>query len=388
MDAPLRVVADFSKTGKEVIDNQIFRLHYQLTFAILLTGSAAITLTHFVVDPIQCNFEGVPAKFADTFCWTHSTFTNPGNFSLVGVEPMPTDDIVVVHHNYYQWVSFALFAQAVAFYIPRYIWKLLAGGKVRMLLQDLPSMAFIKDPKKQTQIWNAVKYLRTHRKTFLSLQMKYIGCQVLNLANTVGQIFFINTFLGGQFLTYGVDIFRVSEDPMSVVFPKMAKCTFNNFAHSGTIEIKDGLCVLPLNSLNEKIYIFLWFWLIALAAVTAVGLCCDTCKLRRRSIHNLDRQLNIGVRFAIEMLGKNLDEDTTDMIRKKSQQMRLLSASLICFRQQQGSESCRWRSWSLTIDRMVHWSQLKKKFYQSNRDIFQLGRCCHLTSSKIVSASK
>ena len=34
----------------------------------------------------------------------------------------------------------------------------------------------------------------------------------------------------------------------------------------------DGLCVLPSNIINEKIYIFVWFWLIALAAVTAAFL--------------------------------------------------------------------------------------------------------------------
>ena len=50
---------------------------------------------------------------------------------------------------------------------------------------------------------------------------------------------------------------------MAKVFPKVTKCTFHKYGPSGTIEIRDGLCVLPLNILNEKIYILLWFWLVA-----------------------------------------------------------------------------------------------------------------------------
>ena len=44
----------------------------------------------------------------------------------------------------------------------------------------------------------------------------------------------------------------------------MAKCSFHKFGPSGTTERHDGLCVLPLNIINEKIYIFLWFWFILL----------------------------------------------------------------------------------------------------------------------------
>jgi hypothetical protein len=48
-------------------------------------------------------------------------------------------------------------------------------------------------------------------------------------------------------------------DPMAKVFPKLTKCTFYKYGFSGTVEKKDGLCVLPLNIINEKIYILVWF---------------------------------------------------------------------------------------------------------------------------------
>ena len=53
---------------------------------------------------------------------------------------------------------------------------------------------------------------------------------------------------------------------------QVTKCFFQKYGPSGTIQKHDALCVLPLNIINEKIYIFLYFWFVFLAAISAVWL--------------------------------------------------------------------------------------------------------------------
>merc|ERR1712079_543463 len=100
-----------------------------------------------------------------------------------------------------------------------------------------------------------------------------------NLVNVIGQMFLINKFLGGVFMTYGTDVINWSEsdvegrtDPMIDVFPRVTKCSFHKYGPTGTIEKHDAMCVLALNIINEKIYVTLWFWFIILAVLTALYL--------------------------------------------------------------------------------------------------------------------
>ncbi len=59
-------------------------------------------------------------------------------------------------------------------------------------------------------------------------------------------------------------------DPMIYIFPRMTKCTFHKFGATGEVEKLDALCILPLNIVNEKIYIFIWFWFLILGALSAL----------------------------------------------------------------------------------------------------------------------
>ena len=130
-------------------------------------------------------------------------------------------------------------------------------------------------------------------------------------------------------------------DPMIYIFPRMTKCTFHKFGSSGEVnsmrimmtmmmfctsgrvndvclklcafkldascpcqqkhddrllfaicpfsdqvEKHDALCILPLNIVNEKIYIFLWFWLLLLGCLSTLvvayrlgQMSCNKCSL-------------------------------------------------------------------------------------------------------------
>jgi len=320
------------------IDNNIFRLHYKATVIVLITCSLLVTSRQYIGDPIDCIVDAdIPQNVMDTYCWIHATFTIPNRISGAvgndvphpGVAPAGDDE--KKYHKYYQWVCFTLFFQAALFYIPRYFWKIWDGGRLKMLVQDL-NVPIVDQDQKEDRKKVLVDYFIEDRHGHNFYAYRFFLCEFLNLFNVVGQLFFMNFFLGGEFTTYGADVLAMTEleqeqrsDPMSKVFPKVTKCTFHKFGPSGTVQGFDGLCVLPLNIINEKIYVFLWFWFVLLAFVTGTQITyristfflpnVRTTLLRARAkltkhpgqVDAICRKFKLGDWFILYQLGKNID---------------------------------------------------------------------------------
>ena len=92
-----------------------------------------------------------------------------------------------------------------------------------------------------------------------------------------GQLFLMDRFLDGTFFTFGIEVISFAMrdeeervDPVIYIFPRMTKCSFHKFGASGNIESHDALCILPINVVNEKIYIFIWFWFLILGVLTTL----------------------------------------------------------------------------------------------------------------------
>lgn len=292
----LSSVAGFVKVrfliDKAVIDNMVFRLHYRITSAILFVRCILCTTNSLIGDPISCIADSsLPGHVINTYCWITSTFTLPHqqgkpvgtHVAHPGVGTYVEGENETRYHSYYQWVPFMLFFQGLLFYVPHWIWKNWEEGKVRMISDGMRgSMICTKDDRRDRQS-RLVQYMLDTLHLHNTYAAGYFMCEALNFINVVGNIFFVDVFLGGAFLKYGTDVVRYSglnqenrTDPMIAVFPRVTKCTFHKFGPSGTIQKHDTLCVLALNILNEKIYIFLWFWFIFLSVLSGLALLYST----------------------------------------------------------------------------------------------------------------
>ncbi|XP_045514597.1 innexin inx3 [Pieris brassicae] len=331
-------VAGFVKVryliDKAVIDNMVFRMHYRITAAIMFLCCILVTANNLIGDPISCINDGViPNHVINTYCWITYTFTLPHTPAGKGIShPGLGNDYGEEkrHHSYYQWVPFMLFFQGVLFYLPHWIWKNWEEGKVRMISDGMRGTLATIDDSRTNRQSRLVQYLMDTLHMHNTYSFGYFFCEILNFINAVGNIFFLDTFLGGAFLTYGTDVVKFSNmnqedrtDPMIEVFPRLTKCTFHKFGASGTIQTHDSLCVLALNILNEKIFIFLWFWLIILAIVSGLALVYSAAVillpstretiLKRRfrfgtpnGVEALVRKTQVGDFLLLHLLGQNM----------------------------------------------------------------------------------
>ena len=146
-----------------------------------------------------------------------------------------------------------------------------------------------------------------------------------------GQLFLMDRFLDGTFFTFGIEVISFAMrdeedrvDPVIYIFPRMTKCTFHKFGSSGNIESHDALCILPINIVNEKIYVFLWFWFLVLGSLTflvilyrliiifsprmrAYLLFIRFRLIKKECINIIIKKTQMGDWFLLYMLGQNVD---------------------------------------------------------------------------------
>merc|ERR1712226_1830340 len=97
------------------------------------------------------------------------------------------------------------------------------------------------------------------------------------------QMFFANfwatdKFLNGDFKYYGWNAIKyymmtpeeqkVSINPLCEAFPAEVSCDVPNMGAAGGVQNSNGLCILSQNIINEKMYLFIWFWMVLLIFIS------------------------------------------------------------------------------------------------------------------------
>ncbi|KRZ79807.1 Innexin unc-9 [Trichinella papuae] len=282
---------------KQNHDDFVDRMNYYYSTLILLFLAILVSAKQYVGQPIQCwvpaQFRGGWEQYAENYCFVQNTYFLPFSKDV----PRETAEREYRKIGYYQWVPIVLAIQALLFYLPNMIWNFCnwkSGIYVKPILQLARDAAFIDIQKRETFIQLLSRYLkrcishheemRRHPRKLLCFKMcrisgsyltyLYLFIKLLYVINVVLQFYLMNHFLGTNYQFWGLeillDIAREREWSDSGHFPRVTLCDFD-VRTMGNIHTHTVQCVLMINMFNEKIYIFLWFWMFILAICTVMN---------------------------------------------------------------------------------------------------------------------
>ena len=232
------------------------------------------------------------------FFWIE--FSNSYYFNILDV---PRKEVV----GYYQWIPLVLLLQTLCFYTPSIIWSThnsTIGMDINRMVLLVSGVEHINPDIRDKTIKficrhfdRALAYQREYRRgrirRWLQTLSRYCCCPVgklygnylitlnlfvklLYILNALGQLWLLNVFISNDkhsYTLYGVNVILdiwYKAQPNSRMFPRVTLCDFQvrqmQNVHDYTVQ-----CTLPINLFNEKIYIFLWFWILFVAWITIVG---------------------------------------------------------------------------------------------------------------------
>lgn len=310
----LDYVAKFKVVTDVGVHDSVDRLNYLFTVAILLVCAVIATVKQYLLKPISCYLSSGPGgsnlvEYMEYLCWVHGTFAHAMEVPL----PEADDKWKEMEHIkvlYYQWVPFVLGLQCILFYLPRLMWQMICHNRTGTDLQHLittASDAVRADtearPKMVAQIARALDDVFFKHREIRSgvraqwlhklysvchlcvmskrlgtwLVVSYFFMKFCYLLNALGQLYLMQRFLGfnSTHSLFGWSVLRnITQGhdwEVTQVFPRVTFC-YTRVKHTAGTNAVTAQCVLPVNMLNEKIYIFLWFWISITFVLTFISI--------------------------------------------------------------------------------------------------------------------
>ena len=108
------------------------------------------------------------------------------------------------------------------------------------------------------------------------LVVLYVLVKLLYLGNVIGQLFLMDALMNHSFSFYGIYVMKHlisgTNWMASPRFPRVTMCDFKLRRMGSNIQRYTVQCTLPHNIFNEKIFLFMWFWMIMVGLLTIYGL--------------------------------------------------------------------------------------------------------------------
>uniref|UniRef100_A0A0X3PXF2 Innexin n=1 Tax=Schistocephalus solidus TaxID=70667 RepID=A0A0X3PXF2_SCHSO len=291
------------------------KFNFLITVMVLLLCATVVTVKQYMLKPISCYIATEVGgrnllDYVENYCWVQGTIP----ISYAGNVPENDEQWAKLESQkllYYQWVPFVLGLQCILFYIPRIIWQMICYNRTGTDLQHLINLASEAAHATSDKRAETVKHLaksleqllfqhREYRTGWATKVRKvcykvcrlfyiskrlgthlfgtYLFIKLLYLANSVGQLYLMQNFLGlnsSQYTYLGAaiatNILTGRDWQVTLVFPRVGFCVVPIRHLVGPV-YATAQCALPMNMLNERIYMFLWFWVLLSAFLTAISI--------------------------------------------------------------------------------------------------------------------
>ncbi|KRX52003.1 Innexin unc-9, partial [Trichinella sp. T9] len=284
-----------------VDDDVVDRANYFYTPSLLLLFALIISTRQWIGQPIEC---WVPAEFkyaweeyTENFCYIQDTYWLPLNDTIPGRSERGHK-----HISYYQWVPFILGVQALFFGAPFALWRICnfrSGFNIETIVSVARESTLKEswdDENSQTSIIAAFlcevlqlkrtfeTYCRSSgRSSWLNgkllnsgsfLTFAYTLVKFLYVVNCSLQLLFMQIVLatGRQWMpNIFLRLLSGTGWELTGVFPRVTMCDFE-VRVLGNLNRYTVQCVLMINMVNEKIFLLVWCWTVALTCINSLHL--------------------------------------------------------------------------------------------------------------------
>uniref|UniRef100_A0A914QT18 Innexin n=1 Tax=Panagrolaimus davidi TaxID=227884 RepID=A0A914QT18_9BILA len=270
----------------QTVADSVDWLNYYATSLLLAFFAFMISAKQYFGSPIQCfvpqEFRGGWEKYAENYCFINNMYRVPFDQYDIPNDPTIRDDKL----SYYRWVPIVLALQALAFYIPNYIWNMLhkqTAVNPRAIVNEVRKCRESHGNEREKEVETLAMYITEtidefsprYQKSFSrngwNATILYLMIKFLYLINCFGQLFMLDKFLGGNYLTWGfetlIDVAQGQSWKESEMFPRVILCDFE-VRKLANIQNYTVQCVIMMNMINEKLYLFLYCWLLLVGIVT------------------------------------------------------------------------------------------------------------------------
>ncbi|XP_063720753.1 innexin unc-9-like isoform X2 [Symsagittifera roscoffensis] len=320
-----KIFSIVSKSAEKHDDDFADKLNYRYTSSLMAMGAFLITWYTAFGDVIQCwtptYFAGAWIDYANNLCFIKNTYYLPMDVTVEkGREEGLTYSI-----TYYQWIPLFFMWLAMCFYLPRAVWFNVFSHHfvdINAIVDLLTSFDNAVNPEtrdpavqqvakhihrylcnsteyRETAFFEARKSVTKKCKTFafyigrrygLQVTLIYLIIKCLYIAVGITQLYWIDSFLRGAEAqnwtmkgyyynlftsSYVLQVLRSLRNGTnwenSPSFPRVTMCDFETRA-LGQNQKFSIQCVLPINLFNEKIFLFLYCWIMMVVLITITNL--------------------------------------------------------------------------------------------------------------------